>query len=213
MAARTFPYRHISVRVPWHDTGWEGSICADPLANGACLRLGRIAEGRDDLRELSLAGKSWDDLTESDLPPCTLERAGMMSPRSRSVTKRHPYAAWSEVYRKFQPTSYQLPPYSADCIPFRWMIRKYAAEISDELQLPYEPALENAIDDEASLNNPVWVQDGRNQQLLLDTFFSAVQKERSLFFVYAKESTLSNDPRRILIGVGRATSKGDAIPY
>ena len=59
MTARTLPYRHLSVRVPWHDTGWEGSICADPLANGACLRLGRIAEGRNDSREVSLAGKAW----------------------------------------------------------------------------------------------------------------------------------------------------------
>jgi hypothetical protein len=213
MVARILPHRHLSVRVPWHDTGWEGSICADPLANGACLRLGRIAEGRDDPRELSLAGKPWHDLAERDLPPCTAERAGLMSWRERMVTKVHPYAAWSEVYSKFQPTSYRLPAYSADCVPFRWMLRDNAAVIADEYKLPYEQAREAAIDQEASLNNPSWVQDGENQQLLLDTFFSAVQEKRSLFFVYAKESPLSSDPRRILIGVGRTASKGDVIPY
>src|ERR1017187_2689673 len=131
MTARRLPYQHLSVRVPWHDTGWEGSICADPLANGACLRLGRIAEGRDDLLELSLAGKAWHVLAERDLPPCAVERAGLMSTRERMVTKQHPYAAWSEVYRKFQPTSYRLPAHSADCVPFRWMLRDNAAVIAD----------------------------------------------------------------------------------
>ncbi len=213
MIPRTLPYRHLSVRVPWHDTGWEGSVCADPLANGACLRLGRIAEKRDDLREMSLAGKPWQALPDRDLPPCSVERAGLMSRHERTVTKEHPYADWNDAYRKFQPTRYSLPAYAADCVPFRWMLRENAAEIADSYQLPYEPDREKKIDEEASLNNPSWVQDGQNQQLLLDTFFSAVQRERSLFFVYAKESALSNDPRRILIGVGRAVSKGDVIPY
>ena len=60
MKARALPYRHLSVRVPWHDTNWKGSVCADPLANAACLRLGRIAEQRDDQRELTLASKPSD---------------------------------------------------------------------------------------------------------------------------------------------------------
>ena len=213
MTARRLPYRHLSVRVPWHDTGWEGSICADPLANGACLRLGRIAEGRNDAREVSLAGSAWADIAEENLPPCSAERAGFMSPHARRLTKRHPYAAWNEVYRKFQPTSYEVPAYSADCIPFRWMLRKSAAAISEEYQLPYEAELEVAVDLEASLNDPSWVQHAKNQQLLLDTFFSAVEPERSLCFVYAKESPLSNDPRRILIGVGRALGAAQTIPY
>jgi hypothetical protein len=50
------------VRVPWHDTGWEGSVCADPLANASCLRLGRIAEERDDALESRLAGELWTEL-------------------------------------------------------------------------------------------------------------------------------------------------------
>ena len=57
------------------------------------------------------------------------------------------------------------------------------------------------------------MQHAKNQQLLLDTFFSAVEKERSLFFVHAKESPLANDPRRILIGVGRTLSVGQTTPY
>ena len=43
-----YPLRHVSIRVPWHDTGWDGRVCKDPRLNGACLKLKRIAENRDD---------------------------------------------------------------------------------------------------------------------------------------------------------------------
>jgi hypothetical protein len=215
VTARKLPYRHLSVRVPWHDTGWEGSVCADPLANGSCLRLGRIAEGRDDALEARLAGKPWADLADagSRLPPCSAERAGFMSPHPRRVTKEHPYAAWNEVYRKFGKASYQLPKYSADCVPFRWMLRKEAAQIAELYQLPYEAGLEDAVDTEAGLRSPDWVQHDANQRMLLDTFFSAIEKDRSLIFVYAKESPVSVDPRRILIGAGRVLDAGQVTPY
>jgi hypothetical protein len=36
-----YPLRHISIRVPWHDTGWDGQVCAAPRLNGACLKLKR----------------------------------------------------------------------------------------------------------------------------------------------------------------------------
>ena len=129
------------------------------------------------------------------------------------MTKEHPYASWNDVYRKFRPTSYELPAYSADCIPFRWMLRQSAAEIAELYQLPYEAALEEAVDAEAGLRSPAGFSTRSNQRLLLDTFFSAVEKDRSLFFVYAKESPVSDDPRRILIGVGRILDVGQVIPY
>ena len=30
------PIEHISVRVPWHDNGWNGTVCRDPRGNGTC---------------------------------------------------------------------------------------------------------------------------------------------------------------------------------
>ena len=41
----SYPLKHISIRVPWHDTAWDGRVCAAPRLNGACLKLKRIAEG------------------------------------------------------------------------------------------------------------------------------------------------------------------------
>ena len=48
---------------------------------------------------------------------------------------------------------------------------------------------------------------------MLDTFFSAVQPESSLAFFYAKETPLSDDSRRAVIGVGRVIRVGTSPPY
>lgn len=207
------PFQHLSIRVPWHDTGWTGAICGDPLANSSCLRLSRIAEERNDARELELAGKPWGELAEIEVPPCAAERVGFMSPSARRPLKRHPYSAWNETYTKFRPTSYESPAYSADCVPFRWMLRKEAEAVADKLQLPYRVELEEAVDHDAGLNNPNWVQHADNQRLLLDTFFSAVEPRRTLVWIYAKETPLVEDHRRTLIGVGRVNTIGKVIPY
>ena len=64
-----YPLRHISIRVPWHDTGWDGRVCTAPQLNGACLKLKRIAETRDDDAEKSVAGMSIENLPQSKWPP------------------------------------------------------------------------------------------------------------------------------------------------
>lgn len=83
MTARQLPHRHLSVRVPWHDTAWDGRVCEHPLDNSACLRLGRIAEERNDALEVSIAGTKWAALSPVDLPPCASERAGFMASSAR----------------------------------------------------------------------------------------------------------------------------------
>ena len=44
LGARQLPLHHISIRVPWHDRGWDGSVCADPKSNTSCLILPRVAK-------------------------------------------------------------------------------------------------------------------------------------------------------------------------
>ncbi len=58
-----------------------------------------------------------------------------------------------------------------------------------------------------------WVQEMNNQRRLLDTFFSAVVPEQSLVFFYAKEVPFSEDPRRVVIGIGRAIGVGGPLEY
>lgn len=212
MTARQLPHRHLSVRVPWHDTAWDGRVCEHPLDNSACLRLGRIAEERNDALEVSIAGTKWADLSPVDLPPCASERAGFMASSARQIRKVHPYASWSEHYKKFKPTTFELPAFSADCVPFRWMLRENADTIAGNLHLDYRIEFEDDIEQQTGRKTQ-WVQHGTNQGVLLDTFFSAVQPQRSLFFVYAKETPMSDDGRRVLIGVGRTAHVGKVVPY
>ena len=43
---------HLSVRLCWHESGWNGSICQDPEKNNFCSYLDFIRENRtDDSRE------------------------------------------------------------------------------------------------------------------------------------------------------------------
>lgn len=58
---KEFPIRNVSIRVPWHDDGWKGTICKSPHFNNSCTILKRIADEKFDDREEENAGKSIDD--------------------------------------------------------------------------------------------------------------------------------------------------------
>ena len=49
--ARQLPLKHVSIRVPWHDSQWNGTVCQHPMENASCLVLSRIRETRDDARQ------------------------------------------------------------------------------------------------------------------------------------------------------------------
>src|SRR5204863_12177 len=53
----------------------------------------------------------------------------------------------------------------------------------------------------------------RNQLVMLDTFFGAIEPKVSLVFFYAKKTPLSEDPRRVIVGIGRVTGLGGATEY
>lgn len=74
----TYPLRHISLRVPWNDTAWDGRVCANPRLNSSYLKLRRIAEGRDDAVEEKIKGKLLSDLTEQQWPCSIGERVSFV---------------------------------------------------------------------------------------------------------------------------------------
>ena len=48
--------KHLSVRLPWHDRGWDGHVCDRPTANVFCtgeygLKAHGIREGKKDAEE------------------------------------------------------------------------------------------------------------------------------------------------------------------
>ena len=82
-----YPLRHLSVRVPWHDSGWAGTVCAAPQLNGACTKLKGIASAKRDEQEIKFHGRSLDDLPRENWPCCVNERATFMAPFEMEVVK------------------------------------------------------------------------------------------------------------------------------
>lgn len=215
--SRKLPVHHLTVRVPWHDSGWVGTVCKRPQENTSCLILPRIGSSKSDDAEAGCAGERLDALEEGGRPPCMGERVAFMAPFEITRTMRHPYVESSpETHGHFADTPFRQPPYSAACVPFRWMLRgevegdaKHKVQgLADKLKLGYLHQREPDLPFKTA-----WVQERDNQLALLDTFFGAVGREDSLCFFYAKRTPLAEDPRRVIVGVGRALSVGEAVEY
>jgi len=212
----TLPHRHISIRVPWHDNGWNGTICQRPRENASCLTLKRIGENRNDDREEANAGKSWTELAPADLPPCVAERAGFMIPVEQVRIAEHPYAEGGRnaSHAHFRPTTQRQPAFSALATPFRWMMRENAPAKLAACGVRYDDECEAAVDRALGWNRlPIWVQHTNNHRALGDAFFGAIRPNESLVFFYAKRTPLADDPRRVIVGVGRVLGVGAATEY
>ena len=214
--ARQLSRQHVTIRVPWHDSGWTGRVCVAPSANTSCLALSRIAKNKR-ADEDSFRDRAFEDLGASELPPCVEERVGFLSEHDLILRKQHPYKVASpETHGHFGETTLRLEAYSAACIPFGWMLRRHVegderagmVGKADALRLGYDAAREPKLPFDTS-----WIQDKRNQLVMLDTFFAALEPESSLCVFYAKRSPLAEDNRRVIIGVGRVKSVGHMTEY
>ena len=206
-----YPLKHISIRVPWHDTGWDGRVCTAPQLNGACLKLKRIAETRDDNAEESVAGTSIKDLSQAKWPSCIVERAGFMAPFEYVREADHPYNRGPEtIHGHFKRTPLRHPPYSAAAVPFAWMLRESMEALGEEHDLDIQADREPDLGFETP-----WIQERLNQTALLDCFAGHLKPEQSLCFFYAKQVPFVEDSAgiRILIGVGRVLHVGTAQEY
>ena len=221
--ARRLPLHHVTIRVPWHDGGWTGSVCARPLDNTSCLILPRIGNGRRDDVEVGCASRRFDKLDRSELPPCVDERVSFMAPFPLTRTMTHPYKElYPETHGHFAPTRFIQPPYSAACVPFRWMLRETVEGnprhdeigIAERMKIGWVPDREPDIRTRDGKEVETdWVQERENQLALLDTFFGALRPEESLCFFYAKRTPLSEQSRRVIVGVGRVHSVGKHTEY
>ena len=221
--ARRLPPHHVTIRVPWHDGGWTGNVCARPLDNTSCLILPRIGEGRRDDVEARCSGQRLDELDRADLPPCVGERVSFMAPFALTRTMTHPYKEfYPETHGHFEPTRFMQPEYSAACVPFRWTLREKVEGnakdseigIAERLKIGWVPDREPDIRNHQGKEvETAWIQERENQLALLDTFFGTLRPEESLCFFYAKRTPLSEQSRRVIIGVGRALSVGEPTEY
>ena len=207
------PLRHISIRVPWHDALWQGTVCKYPHLNESCLRLPRISEHRSNPKLQNqcekVADQSIETLDEKDWPCCVPERGMFMAPFEYTRIAEHPYVRMnSKSHGHFLPTPIRYPAYSAAAIPFNWMFRenmeKYEQDYGIDVDFNHEPDLGFST---------IWIQDYRNHKALFECCFGHLKPEQSLCFFYAKEVPFVEDARRVIVGVGRVLHVSQAIEY
>ena len=206
--SRKLPVMHVSVRVPWHDDRWSGRVCTNPRSNTSCLILPRIAEKKDDDFETRIKGEKWN--TKGNyLPACAAERGAFMAPFEYVRKPSHPYSD-NGLYEHFKESPFPHPAYSAAAVPFAWMLKDADGfpTLAGTHKIDFHPEYEPDLGFETA-----WIQDRRNQLAMLDTFFSAVEPEESLVFFYAKNTPLTDDPRRVIVGIGRVLKVGEHVEY
>jgi hypothetical protein len=213
--ARELPTTHLSVRVPWHDSGWNGTVCRNPAGNTSCLILPRIAGTREDDWESlpTVAGQHWHR-DGAQLPACAAERGAFMSPFGYTRRTNHPYSerggADGKLYAHFRETAFHHAPFSAGAVPFAWMMKDKdgVPAKAKQYQLDFKAELEPQLSFDT-----LWVQEQRNQLAMLDTFFGAITPQESLVFFYAKRTPLTDDRRRIIVGIGKVKGVDPHVEY
>ena len=200
---------HLTLRVAWHDSKWNGAICQNPAANSYCVALSRIREAGT-AGEEDIAGKGFDTLTPGELPPCKAESGFFMSPKPWVREFDHPYRQnkkCAETHGILKKRLLTIPPHTAIAVPFKWMLRRNQKQIDSKLPTPLAP------DENAPFASP-WVFGQKRQEALLGLVFGRVTKEKSLVFFYTKEGhPLGDSIRRLVVGLGRIVNVGKCEHY
>ncbi len=202
--------RHLTIRAAWHDSAWNGRVCAAPSANSYCLDLDRIRAGRNDAAEDADAGADISLLPAARLPACQAENGLFMNPQHWTRTISHPYAtmkATKGTHGSLRPATVTVPPFSTFAIPFAWMLRSGQDDLAERLGQHLPP------DTEPPFPSP-WVFNGQRQADLLEHVFGQLSPSRSLVVFYTKSGhPLGDDISRLVLGIGTLTGLGGPILY
>ncbi|SNS77142.1 UvrD-like helicase C-terminal domain-containing protein [Asanoa hainanensis] len=202
--------QHLTIRTAWHDSAWNGTVCAHPTANPYCLDLPRIRESRDDAHELAKASRTFDVLGPSGLPPCAGESGGFMNPTPWIREFRHPYTSIPKTqatHGHLLPTVLKVPEYTTFATPFAWMLRSRSATIEERLPEALSP------DQEPPFPSP-WVFAAARQRELSDACFRQISPDGSLVLFYTKSGhPLGDHINRLVVGIGRITKLSGIIDH
>ncbi|MET3731304.1 ATP-dependent DNA helicase [Moheibacter stercoris] len=186
--------KHISLRLAWHDDGWNGHICKNPKANTHCVGQHSypgdlISQSRD---------IEWEQ--QNNVAGCHCSFLDRIPPCSYSINAFGTSAIWGESnppdFFKDDSTGIQFEiPASTACI---W---------------PYEQMYSDSI--KADKDSSQTYDYGKRLQAAKD-FFNAVTPNHSLVFYYANKSnpfSEEDDKNYVLVGVSRVKSIGDVMYY
>ena len=188
--------QHISVRVPWHDNGWNGTVCQFPGENNACLRLKNIYENRKDADEIEICGQCMEHLEER--LPCIGEGSAFMSDKDLVRTTVHPYKKSNPgTHGHFLDTEIVYPAYSFPSRPFAWLMKNNIPFLKENYGIAVDQSIEPLLNFETN-----WIQERDNHKAIFDYFYGDVVPDQSLVVAYAKQVPFVEDHRRVIIGMG-----------
>lgn len=186
--------KHLSVRLPWHDRGWDGHVCDRPTANVFCtgeygLKAHGIREKKVDEDEEAIAGKLCHSIKKGCyMPPClrTIQTFG--------GTKSLP---WLHEPKEFLSTEdaavssipEDIAPFTAGTWGYDQVFRRNAPtdDTPDEFQDRFSP------------------QEARKN---IEGLFGQAKLGRSLAFYYLNYDNPVNSERRRYVLVGAAEIAG-----
>jgi exodeoxyribonuclease V alpha subunit len=191
---------HLSTRLAWHDTGWNGCICREPHLNASCIVQEQIRDGRDDDLERAHAGTPLADLSDW-LPPCSRDIAAYAS-RGFTFTHRDP------LDRDFlAPVVENIPPYVCLPAPYRWMLEGNFRDVSEahglNIRGPDNPEKEWG-----------WVYEPDRQTALLNYFWGKLKEgegEALIFYYVNRGNPVDEQASRLVVGVGRLAEIGPQL--
>ncbi|MXW79961.1 MAG: AAA family ATPase [Gemmatimonadetes bacterium] len=200
---------NLSIRVPWHDSQWNGTVCRDPAANCHCVDYKNILQRKSVSRELRVRGKPF----ASFLPPCAKESGGFLSPEDWYVEHQHPYTGIervAETHGHLKKTIRRVPRYTALGVPFRWLRQ----ENRESWVAPRVLRMLPPEEDPPQGFKTAWVFNPALQAAILDAFYEPVEKDTSLALFYTKGAhPLGDDISRLVVGVGSIERIGQVAFY
>ena len=199
--------QHISVRVPWHDNGWNGTVCQFPGENNACLRLKNIYENRNDAEEINICGQCMEHLEEK--LPCIGEGSAFMSEKDLVKTTVHPYKKSNPgTHGHFVETEVIYPAYSFPSRPFAWLMKSNIPVMTENYGIKIDQSIEPVLNFETN-----WIQERDNHKAIFDYFYGDVVPDKSLVVAYAKQVPFVEDHRRVIIGMGHVKRVVPAVEH
>jgi ATP-dependent exoDNAse (exonuclease V) alpha subunit len=197
---------HLSVRLCWHDSGWNGKICKDPKKNKFCIDLNHIRENKNEEFEIKNKGKHLSEFDYEKVNiPCKWE-ACVFSDKGYKFELSHPLKGKGLGY-DFDDITETMKPSSLFPAPYRWLMVKNYDQIREKYDLDIRPL---TADDLLYSNNnkKTWMDDVKLQEKLLKSFWGKLEEKKSLVVFYVNSTPAVEDTRRVIVGIGRIKEKG-----
>ena len=130
---------HVTARMAWHDRGWDGRVCDDPVANSYCVGSHSLLSerlAREKKVECERPCVSLDAELPGYQPPC-FWTSSAFSPSPTRTLHRHPFPQ----FRDEKQIEAELPP----CSIYTWPFRLSITHDSYDQHGQYFPDLEERV--------------------------------------------------------------------